>query len=51
MREVILLLVEVLFALAFVAGVALINIPAALMVAGVVGVFAVERANPKEAKK
>lgn len=47
----ILLLAEVLFALAFVAGVALISIPAALMVAGVAGVLAVERAAPKEAKK
>lgn len=43
MRKILPTLLEVVFAAAFVGGVALISVPAALMVGGVLGIFAVER--------
>lgn len=42
LRTVLLLLVELLFVASIVAGVALIYVPAAFIVAGVLGVVAVE---------
>lgn len=43
MRKLLPTLLEVAFAAAFVGGVALIYVPAGLMTAGILGVFAMER--------
>lgn len=43
MRKMLPTLLEVGFAAVFVGGVALVSVPAALMIAGILGIFAVER--------
>ena len=45
------LLLETLFVLVFLAGVAMWSIPAALVLAGIAGVLAVERASIRKAEK
>ena len=47
MRHALLYLLEVVFALTVVAGVALVYVPAALILGGLAGVVAVERALSK----
>lgn len=49
-RERLLLVLEALFVLVIVAGVAMVSVPAALILGGVLGVLAVERATARRPK-
>ncbi|MET9517028.1 hypothetical protein [Streptomyces sp. NPDC002994] len=54
-RERLLLVLEILFVLVIVAGVAMVSVPSALVLGGLLGVLAVERATvqrkPKEVRR